>query len=58
MEAVGEIAGAAVLIFGRFMVVVHSQPSWNVAASRGSIGGLNGNWLSAEEELIVTGLVL
>lgn len=58
LEAAGDVAGEAVLMYRRWVAVAHSQPTWNVVAGRGSGAGSDDNWLSAEEELIVMGLVL
>lgn len=58
VEAAGEVAGEAVLMFSRFVAVIHSQPTWNVAVGHRSAPGVGGNWLTREEELIVMGLVL
>lgn len=51
-------AGEAVLMYSRFMAVVYSQPTWDVVTGLCTGEGLNGNRLSAEEELMVMGLLL
>lgn len=44
-------------MYRRFMAVAHSQPTWEVMTGRGDHEMSNGNWLTAEEELIVMGLM-
>lgn len=58
VEAAVEVGGEAVLMYSRFMGVVHSQPTWDVVTGRSSDATFNGNRLSAEEELLVMGLLL
>lgn len=58
VEAAVEVRGEAVLMYTRFMGVVHSQPTWDVGFGPSSGAMFNGNCLTAEEELLVMGLLL
>lgn len=58
VQAASEVAGEAILMYRRFVTVIHSQPTWDVVAGSRSDSGSPGNWLSREEELVVMGLVL
>lgn len=58
VEAAVGVGGEAVLMYTRFMGVVRSQPTWNVGSGPSSGAMFNGNCLTAEEELLVIGLLL
>lgn len=48
------MAAAAVLTDNQFIPVIHSQPTWEIVSESGA---KDGNWLSADEALVVMGLV-
>lgn len=52
------VAGEVVLIYSRLLMVVHSQPTWEVMAGCRGTGRAGVNSGSREEELLFLGLVL
>lgn len=55
------MAGEALLMYSRVVAVLHPHPTSDLEASRGrgaTVPAVGGNLLTAEEELIVIGLVL
>lgn len=58
LVAAGEVAGEAVLMYSRYMAIVNSQPTWTVIAVRDSATSWDENRLSAEEKLMIMGLVV